>query len=155
MKKIFIGVSSVFVFLMLFVAVKPASADVSKLIGNLTQQLGVTEDQATGGSGAIFDYAKKNLSVEDFSKVTDALPGVSSLMDSAPKTSGLAGKVGSSLSSLGGKSDSLAGMATLADSFSKLGLNQEMINKFVPIILDYAQSEGGQGVMNILKGALI
>lgn len=148
--------ASLIIFLLIiFGTFTSAAADVSKLIGTLTEQLGVTENQAKGGSGAIFDYAKQNLNMEDFSKVTDALPGVDSLIDSAPESSGLAGKMGSSLSSLGGKSSSLGGLGKLTDSFAKLGLKQDMINQFVPIILDFAKSEGGESVMNILKGALL
>ena len=32
----------------------PVSADTSKLIGSLVDTLGVSEEQATGGSGAVF-----------------------------------------------------------------------------------------------------
>jgi hypothetical protein len=45
-------------------------------------------------------------------------------------------------------------MANLADSFSKLGLAPDMVNQFVPVILDFVQSEGGQQAMTLLKSAL-
>lgn len=50
---------------------------------------------------------------------------------------------------------SAAGMASLTESFSRLGLDQSMVSKYVTVILDYAKSEGGQNVMNLLKGALL
>ncbi len=50
---------------------------------------------------------------------------------------------------------SAGSMTGLADSFSKLGLSPEMVNQFVPIVLDFVQSEGGQQTMTLLKNALM
>ncbi len=129
-----------------------ASADTGKLIGSLVDLLGVTETQAEGGAGAVFREAKNNMSASDYSQLLSALPGIDSLIGAAPKAGGLA----SSASSLfGGSSDSAGGMAALTDSFDKLGLSPDMINKYVEIILDFAQSEGGQQAMSLLKNALL
>jgi len=54
----------------------PAHADTMGLINSLTSGLGVSEQQATGGAGAIFDYAKNNMSAADFTKVANGLPGI-------------------------------------------------------------------------------
>jgi len=129
----------------------PASADTSKLIGTLVDTLGVTEDQATGGSGAVFREAKNNMSSGDYSQLLKAVPGIDSLMSAAPQTSGLAGKA---TSLLGGSGSSATGMANLADSFSKLGLAPDMVNQFVPVIMEFVQSEGGDQAMTLLKSAL-
>jgi len=45
-------------------------------------------------------------------------------------------------------------MAALTGSFKKLGLSGDMVGKFTPIILDYVKTQGGEYVMNLLKGAL-
>ena len=127
----------------------PVSADTSKLIGSLVDKLGVTEDQATGGSGAVFKEAKNNMDPGDYSQLLKAVPGIDSLISAAPQAGGLAGKASSLL---GGSAGSMAG---LADSFSKLGLSPDMVNQFVPVILDFVQSEGGQQAMTLLKNALI
>ncbi len=129
----------------------PASADTSKLIGSLVDKLGVTEDQATGGSGAVFKEAKNNMDPGDYSQLLKAVPGIDSLISAAPQAGGLAGKASSLL---GGSAGSTSGMANLADSFSKLGLAPDMVNQFVPVILDFVQSEGGQQAMTLLKSAL-
>jgi hypothetical protein len=113
--------------------------------------LGVTEDQATGGSGAVFREAKNNMSSGDFSQLLKAVPGIDSLMSAAPQGGGLTGKA---TSLLGGSTGSATGMANLADSFSKLGLAPDMVNQFVPIIMDFVQSEGGEQAMTLLKSAL-
>ena len=125
------------------------SADTSKLIGSLVDTLGVSEEQATGGSGAVFKEAKNNMSPVDYSQLLSAVPGIDSLISAAPQTGGLAGKASSLLGGSGGS------MAGLADSFSKLGLSPDMVNQFVPVILDFVQSEGGQQAMTLLKNALI
>ena len=155
MKTTFVKINLIIVFLILFGVFNPVSADVMNLLAQLTGKLGVTEEQARGGAGAIFDYARQKLSPGDFSKVTDALPGVDSLLDSAPQSSALTNKLGSSIPSLGGQSGSAADLAGLTESFAKLGLNEKMVNEYVNVILDYAKSEGGETVMNLLKGALL
>ena len=136
----------------IFSVSSPASADTSKLIGSLVDKLGVSEDQATGGSGAVFKEAKNNMDPGDYSQLLSAVPGIDSLISAAPQTGGLAGKTSSLL---GGSGGSATGMANLADSFSKLGLAPDMVNQFVPVILDFVQSEGGQQAMTLLKNALM
>ena len=123
-------------------------ADTSKLIGSLVDKLGVSEEQATGGAGAIFKEGKNNMSSDDYSQLLNAVPGIDSLISAAPQAGGLGGTASSLL---GGSAGSMAG---LADSFSKLGLSPEMVNQFVPIVLDFVQSEGGQQAMTLLKSAL-
>ena len=129
----------------------PASADTSKLIGSLVDTLGVSKEQATGGAGAVFKEAKSNMDPGDYSQLLKAVPGIDSLMSAAPQVGGLTGKA---TSLLGGSAGSATGMANLADSFSKLGLTPDMVNQFVPVILDFVQSEGGQQAMTLLKNAL-
>ena len=142
----------VFMAMGIFCITGSVSADTSKLIGSLVDKLGVTEDQATGGSGAVFKEAKNNMDPGDYSQLLNAVPGIDSLISAAPQAGGLAGKASSLL---GGSGGSATGMANLADSFSKLGLAPDMVNQFVPVILDFVQSEGGQQAMTLLKNSLI
>ena len=129
----------------------PVSADTSKLIGSLVDKLGVSKEQASGGAGAVFKEAKNNMDPGDFSQLLKAVPGIDSLMSAAPQVGGLTGKA---TSLLGGSAGSATGMANLADSFSKLGLAPDMVNQFVPVIMDFVQSEGGQQAMTLLKSGL-
>jgi len=131
---------------MLPMSEKTSSSD-SGLIGNLTSQLGVTNQQATGGAGAIFDYAKQKLSPADYSTVSKSLPEAESLANAAPKSNGMAAM-------LGGNSSEAGGIASLAGSFSQLGLSPDMIGQFLPVVLDYAKSMGGDAVANLLGGVL-
>lgn len=127
----------------------PAGA--ADLVSMLTQNLGVTPQQAQGGAGAIFDYAKGKLSAGDFSKVAAAVPGMDSLLGAAPAAGGAA----SSLAKLPAGAGSLGGMSSLAEPFSKLGMSPDMVGKFVPEILSYVKTSGGDAVMKILQGALM
>jgi hypothetical protein len=130
----------------------PAFADVGKLVGSLTDILGVNEKQATGGAGAVFREAKNNMTPGDYSQLLNAIPGIDSLIQAAPQLGGLAGKASSMF---GSSSGSVQGMAALTDSFAKLGLSPDMVNKYVDVILDFVQSEAGQQTMTMLKSALL
>lgn len=124
------------------------------LVKMLTSNLGVTEKQASGGAGSIFNLAKQNLGAQDFTRVADAVPGIDKMMAAAPKAEGAAGMLGGASSLLGGGAPSVSGVAGLAGSFSQLGMNAGMVNSFVPIVLNYVKSSGGETVMNILQSAL-
>ena len=149
-KKILVK-SIVLLALAIFSVTGPASADTSKLIGSLVDLLGVSPKQATGGAGAVFREAKNNMSAGDYSQLLKAVPGIDSLIAGAPETGGLAGKA----SSLIGGSGSMKGVTALADSFGKLGLAPDMVNKFIPVILEFVQGEGGQQAMTLLQNALM
>jgi len=128
-----------------------AAAQTSDLVGLLTSQLGVSEDQAAGGAGSLFDFAKGQMAPGDFDTVTSALPEVSDLMGAAPQ--GESGLLGSASSLLGGSSGGLEDAAGVASSFSDLGMSPNMVNEFVPVILDYAESAGSDQAMQLLQSA--
>jgi hypothetical protein len=125
------------------------------LVDLLSSQLGITKDQAQGGAGSIFQVAKQNLSAKDFSSVAKAIPGIDQMMAAAPKMKESSGTLGAVSSMMGGKSNTLGGMAGLTQSFEKLGLSSDMVQKFTPIILDYVKNKGGEHVMSLLKSALL
>jgi len=131
-----------------------AHADTSGLVGHLTKQLGVSEEQATGGSGAIFGLAKSRLSPSDFSQVEGVVPEMGSLLGAAPKAESKGGVSGTASSMLGSGGGSLGGLASLAGPFSQLGLSPDMIGKFVPSILEFVGGKGGSGVQSLLAGVL-
>jgi hypothetical protein len=117
-----------------------------ELLQMLTSQLSVTEDQ-----GLLLKLAKDKLSTADFSKVANAIPGIDGLISSAPASGGLAGVLGGLASSLGGGAGKLGGLASLAAGFKNLDLDSGMIGKFVPIILSFVQSRGGDSVKGLLE----
>jgi hypothetical protein len=126
------------------------------LVNLLTGNLGVTAPQAEGGAGAIFSYAKEKLSPDEFTKVAGAVPEMDSLLKAAPQTqtSGLGKAIGGTGSMLGGGAAKVGGLATVGESFSKLGMQPDMVNQFVPTILQYVESKGGATTKNILAAVL-
>ena len=124
-----------------------------ELIEQLMRNLGVNEDQAKGGAGLLFKLAKEKLGEGEFSQVAQQVPSINDLIGAAPKAGGITGALKGLASGLSGGSK-LAGLAGLADGFSKLGLDAGMIGKFLPIILSFVQSKGGDSVKGLLEKVL-
>ena len=84
-----------------------------ELIQQLTQGLGVDENQAKGGAGLIFKMAQEKLGDGEFAQLASAVPGVSGLIGEAPAAGkGMAGAIGGLAGALGGgKASQLANMA--------------------------------------------
>lgn len=144
-------------FLVLALFALPSHAAITDLIGGLTSNLGVSEAQASGGAGAIFGLAQQNMAPAEFSQVSDAIPGVLDLIKSAPAAggdgAGVGGLLGGAASSIGG--ESMGGLSNLAGSFQSLGMGPEMVNQFVPVVLEYVQTQGGEALRTLMQGALM
>jgi hypothetical protein len=126
------------------------------LINQLVSNLGVSEDQAKGGAGMLFKLAQDKLSGGEFAEITDKVSGVDDMLSAAPAAAGggLMGAVGGLMSKMGGGAGDLGALANLAGGFDKLGMDSDMIGKFVPVVLDFARNQGGDTVGNLLKGVL-
>nr|WP_082708761.1 DUF2780 domain-containing protein [Marinobacterium profundum] len=126
----------------------------SELIQQLVSAAGVTEGQAEGGSGLLLKLLQDKLSAGDFSQLSAIIPNASGLLEAAPDSGGggLMGVLGGLVSSFGG--GKLGDLAGLAAGFSKLGLNADMISQFSSVLLNYIQSQGGEGVAALVKKAL-
>ncbi len=122
-----------------------------ELIQQLVSQLGISSEQAEGGAGLLFSALKKNLAGEEFTQITETVPDVQDLVERAP-SGGLGGMLGNLASNVG--AGDLGRLASLAGGFSKLGLDSEMISKFVPIVLSFIQSKGGDALKGIVEKAL-
>ncbi len=127
-----------------------------ELVQLLTNQLGVTEEQAQGGSGLLFKMAKDKLGSGDFGELASAVPGIENLISAAPapQTGGISGALGGLAGSMGGGLGQLGALASLAGSFQKLGLDPSMVSKFIPIVTSFVQSQGGDSVAKILQQVL-
>ena len=112
------------------------SADVTKL---LSQQLGVTDTQASGGVGSILKLAQEKLSAGDFDQVAKAIPGADKYLAQAKQL-------------LGGAN--IGNKAGLQGAFSKLGMSPDMVDKFSPILTQFVGKSGGTQAGNLLSGVL-
>jgi len=125
-----------------------------ELLQILTTQLGVSETQAKGGSGLLFKLAKEKLGSDEFGKVAAAVPGVDDLISAAPEPGGVTGALGGLASSLGGGAGQLGNLASLASGFKNLNLDPSMVGKFIPVVMTFVQSKGGDTVKSILQKVL-
>jgi len=141
----------------------PVQAMASDLIGMLTSGLGISQQQAEGGAGTIFQAAKPKLSGSDFSQLSGIVPNMGSLLAAAPKTDATAGTA-SNLAGLAGgllggseqsaTSQLVGQLGEMTGAFSALGMRTDQVTPFVDIVLNYVKSQGGQGLMNSLQTAL-
>jgi len=120
------------------------------LVQTLVSQLGVSEEQASGGAGMLLKIAKDRLGQQDFSKVAGAVPNAEGMIASAPTEGGggMMGMLGKAMGSQGGD------MAALIGGFSKLGLSPDMIQKFIPVIMGFVQQKGGPEAAEALQKAV-
>ena len=127
----------------------------TSLIDTLTKQLGVTPDQAKGGSGALFQTAKKNMSADDFNQVSQAVPGMDGILAAAPKpdTDSATGNLLSGIAAASGNS-TLTDATSLVNAFQQLDLSGDMVTQFTPVIIDYVKQNGGEHLANILQASL-
>lgn len=124
----------------------------NELIQQLVSSVGINEGQAKGGAGLLFKLAEQKLG-GDFSKITDAIGSVKDLTDAAPESGGgLAGLAGGLLSAAG--AGKLGNLAELAGGFKKLDLDPDMIGKFVPVIMGFLKSKGGDTVAQLIGSVL-
>ena len=142
------SIAALFVIMSFQAASYAQAADLSK---TLSDKLGVSGEQATGGAGAIFKYAKDNLDTNDFATIAKGIPGMDGLLAAAPEPDN-GSALGQAAGMLGGTGGSLGGLASLTSSFESLGLSPDMASKFVPIVSDYVGSASGDQAMALLKG---
>ncbi len=125
------------------------------LVSLLVSKLGVTEQQAEGGAGAVFKTAKDNLKGDEFATLTSSMPEIPGLVEKAPevtkKSSGLMSSASSLLGDSGKKAESAS---SLLDSFGSLGMDSGMLSQFTPVIMDYAQKNGGDICVKLLQSVL-
>ncbi len=141
--------------------------DIEKLLANgktlhtaeltnvLVQRLGVTPEQATGGAGALLQIAKTRMNSEDFAKLSQRVPDVSQLLAAVPvlqPQSGLGGLAGK-LAGLSGD-HSISTALTAVSIFQQLGMKPETMQRFIPVIVDYARGNTDAAIADGLGVAL-
>jgi hypothetical protein len=122
-----------------------------ELIQMLVDRLGVREEQAKGGAGLLFQLAQKRLNPDEFNQIASTSTGIDDFINEAPESGGIMGKLEGAASAFGGKIGGMADMAHLAAGFSKLGLDKDMVGKFIPIVLSFIQNQGGDTARNLME----
>ncbi len=131
--------------------------DALAMIPLLTETLGVSEEQAEGGMGSLFNLAKESLSQEQFGELSTALPGVEQLLGAVPvisentqSDSGLGGL----LNSAAQYSDSLKAVNQVSQQFQALGLDSKMIMQYLQVAQQYLNTPQGQQAKQLLMEGL-
>ena len=118
------------------------TGDAKKLVESLTGDLGVSPKQAAGGTAAMLALAKNQLPADQFSGITDKVPGISDLLGGG-EGGGLAASALSQVSN----------MDSVLKAFSSLGLSPDMVAQFAPTILKFLGNEGvGTNILGSLQG---
>ena len=121
-----------------------------ELVGQLTKQLAIKPEQAIGGAGAIFGFAKTKLKPEDFLKLSNAVPGMDGLLKAAPVlNAGGNDPLGGMGAMLPGKAGAIA---SLGGSFKQLGMTPQMAMKFLPVMTQFLKLKGGANTAGLLGG---
>ncbi len=121
----------------------------------LVKQLGVSQTQATGGAGALFQMAKSRMKAEAFNQLSDAVPGMDGLLAAVPKQqAGGALGLASGLSSMMGGGSTVSSALSLVSAFKQLNLSEGMVTQFTPIVLDYVKQQAGPELTGLLRLAL-
>lgn len=124
-------------------ATTKSTTEQSSLLNLLTSNLGVSNSQAVGGASAILTKAATNMSQADVSSLTSAIPSISSLISSTVSSQSGQNMLGSLVSS-----------TSLGSQFSALGMDSSMVAKFIPIILEFINTEAGSTIMKSVQSAL-
>lgn len=135
---------------------KNISASQSSLPETLVNQLGVSQQQALGGAGAIFQAAKRNMEPQAFATLSQSVPGINNMLGAAPTLSNSVSNITDDISSMVGSTNNttLESIALLASSFKQLNLSPNMVNQFIPIVTNYVRVNGGQAMASLLQSAL-
>lgn len=137
-------------------AEKASMPNISDMVASVANKLGVSDSQATGGLASIFNYAKNNLSVEQFSGLTESLPGLSGLLNSVPdvESKESSGGLGGLMDKAANYNDSLKTLNDVKKQFEALGLKPEMIMDYVNAAKTYLDTEEGKKIKETLMQGL-
>jgi len=122
----------------------------ANLLNTLGSELKITPEQAIGGTGALLGLARNQLSSGDYEQLSKAVPGLD-MLSGENALGGLAG-----LGDLLGKSGQASALSNalggnvkngddLNNAFSALGMENGMIARFAPLILQYLGQQGVAG----------
>ncbi len=124
------------------------------LTETLVKTLGITNEQAQGGAGALFQLAKSQLDAGQFAELSKAVPGMDSLLSKVPKQAEISSNLlASEVVSVSSDNDAYGNLSALGTVFKDLNLSPDMVDQFVPIVVDYVRTNGGDLTANRLQSA--
>ncbi|MFT5277556.1 MAG: hypothetical protein ACI97K_002141 [Glaciecola sp.] len=136
--------------------VAEASPSMTGMISALTENLGVSSEQAEGGLGSLMNYVKGNVSSDKFAALSSSLPGIDQVLSAVPEVKDLSGEggVAALLSKASEYSDELKSLNAVKQQFEALGLSPEMITGFVTQAQVYLDTPLGQEAKKLFTDSL-
>ncbi|KGJ88509.1 DUF2780 domain-containing protein [Colwellia psychrerythraea] len=129
-----------------------APIQANAMISYAAKQLNLSEETVSASFGSLLKVAQDNLSSENFSLISKAVPDVQSYLDKAPKvTKSSMSSLFSSAGEAGKKAESLD---YLKSAFDKLGVSTEQIPSLVNSFSSYLDKSGYEGAASALKKGL-
>jgi len=111
------------------------TGNLSDMIGS---QLGLSNDQAKAGLGAVLAYAQTKLPAADFEKVSASVPGAADNIKAAQDAGAVTGPI--------------ADQSALTAALGKVGITPDVAAQFVPAATNYISKLGGPEVAKIMQG---
>lgn len=120
------------------------------ILGYASDQLGLSPEMTSGALGALFKVAKDNLG-DNFSSISEAIPGVEGYIDNAPEVAKAA--LGGFASSLGNSEagQAAASLGYLDSAFKSLGIPKETILPLVDTVTSYLEANDYGTAASMLK----
>ncbi len=133
------------------------AAQAIQLVGTL-DELGITPQQAIGGTGALLNVARHQLPVSQYGHLVNEVPELQRFAGSngLGQLAGLGGLLGKS-----GQSDQVGSATQKAldevqtlpqaqQAFAMLGMDSALVGQFAPLLLQYLSNQGVEG--SLLQG---
>ncbi len=117
------------------------SAIQNGLLSTITGSLGVTNEQAAGGTAALMQAAASKMPSPNYNEILKKVPGLDSI------TGKNGGMIGSAAAFLGSSDN-------VSKAFKSLGMDGSMAEKFIPLILQYSEKYVDKENLSLLKSAL-
>lgn len=118
------------------------SSTTSSLLNSITGDTSLTTAQATGTVGTLMQYAKSNMTSDEYSTVTKDVPVLNSIGNSGTS---------SMISSL---TNSAMSSEMVTSSLKALGVEPSIVQSVIPMIVEYATKTGGDETGSILSKSL-
>jgi len=126
--------------------------ETNAMIGYAAKQLNLSESTVAASFGSLLKVAQDNLSPENFSLISKAVPDAQSYVDKAPKvTKSSMSSLFSSAGEAGKKAESLD---YLNSAFDKLGISSEQVPGLINSFSSYLDKSGYEGAASALKKGL-
>jgi hypothetical protein len=100
---------------------------------------GLSQSQSILGAGSLLGLAKGKMPSDQFSKITDAIPGSNALLDEAKKM---------------GLPKEMTGLASVNDFLGKSGISSAQVNQMVPVLTNSVSGKVSPDVASAFSSAL-